>query len=58
MRSAGFGQGDFGQGFDDLSAEGGDVFGSAAGDDVAILDDLFVDPFGAGVFEVGVDGGP
>ena len=46
------------QGFDDLFAEGGDVFGSAAGDEVAVPDDLFVDPLGAGIFEVGVDGGP
>jgi len=48
----------FGQGCDDLVAEGGDVFGLAAGDEVAVLDDFFVDPGGAGVFEVGVDGGP
>jgi len=56
---AGFGQGwGFGQGCDDLVAEGGDVLGFAAGDEVAVLDDFFVDPGGAGVFEVGVDGGP
>jgi len=48
----------FGQGFDELVAEGGDVFWFAAGDEVAVLHDLFVDPVGAGVFEVGVDGGP
>src|SRR5260370_33429490 len=48
----------FGQGFDELVAEGGDVFGFAAGDEVAGLDYLFVDPVGAGVFEVGVGGGP
>ena len=55
---AGFCQGDLGQSFDELVDERGDVLGSAAGDDVAVLDDLFVDPFGAGVCEVGVDGGP
>jgi hypothetical protein len=48
----------FGQGFDELVAEGGDVFGFAAGDEVAVLDDFLVDPVGTGVFEVGVDGGP
>jgi hypothetical protein len=48
----------FGQSFDELIAEGGDVFGFAAGDEVAVLHDLFVDPVGTGVLEVGVDGGP
>ena len=55
---AGFGQRDFGEGFDDLVVESRDVFGSAAGDEVAVLNDFFVDPVGAGVCEVGVDGGP
>jgi hypothetical protein len=41
-----------------LVAEGGDVFGLAAGDEVAVLHNLLVDPVGAGVFEIGVDGGP
>jgi len=57
-RLTGFGQRDFGQRFDDLVAESGDVFGSAAGDEVTVLDDLFVDPLGSGVLEVGVDRGP
>jgi hypothetical protein len=48
----------FGQGFDDLFAEGGNVCGFATGDEVAVLDDLFVDPVGAGIFQIGVDGGP
>ena len=48
----------FGQGFDDLVAEGWNVFGFAAGDEVAVLNDFLVDPVGAGVFQVGVDGGP
>jgi hypothetical protein len=59
MELAGFGQGwGFGQGFDELVAEGGDVFGFAAGDEVTVLDDFLVDPVGAGVGEVGLDGGP
>jgi len=48
----------FGQGLDECVAEGWDVFRFAAGDDVAVLDDFPVDPVGAGVREVGVDGGP
>jgi hypothetical protein len=40
----------FGEGFDELVAEGGDVFGFAAGDEVAILHDFFVDPVGAAFF--------
>jgi len=48
----------FGEGFDELVAEGRDVFGFAAGDEVAVLDNLFVDPVGARVGEVGADGGP
>ena len=48
----------FGQGFDNLVTEGGDIFGFAAGDEVAVLDDFTVDPVGSGVGEVGVDGGP
>jgi hypothetical protein len=56
---AGFGQGwGFGQCVDQGLREGGDVFGFAAGDEVAVLDHFSVDPVGAGVFEVSVDGGP
>jgi hypothetical protein len=35
--------------FEHLAIEGGDVVGFAARDHVAVDDDLFVDPVGAGV---------
>src|SRR5438045_3744989 len=46
------------QSLDDRLGEGRDVVRLAAGDEVAIGNNLLVDPAGPGVDEVGVDGGP
>src|SRR6185437_9195634 len=43
---------------DDLLVEGGNVVRLAAGDEALIDDDVAVDPFGAGIPEVGLERGP
>jgi amino acid efflux transporter len=47
-----------GERLEEVGAEGGQVVGVAAGDEVAVLDDLLVDPFGPGVAQVGLEAGP
>jgi hypothetical protein len=50
--------GAFGELFEHLLVEGGNVVGLAAGDEAVVNDDLFVNPVRARVDEVGLDRRP